>query len=74
MNELIKIEEKNGIQTVNARDLWVGLGSQRQFGNWIKTRLEGFTEEVDFTVNKFVNGKATQIDYYLTIDTGEPCQ
>jgi len=31
----------------------------------------GFIQEQDFTVHKFVNGKATQIDYYLTIDTAK---
>jgi len=71
MNELIKIEQREGRQTVNARDLWEGLESKRQFGNWIQDRLEGFTQEQDFTVNKFVNGKSTQIDYYLTIDTAK---
>jgi len=72
MTELIKIEQRNGIQTVNARDLWEGLESRRQFGDWIKDRLFiGFIQEQDFTVHKFVNGKATQIDYYLTIDTAK---
>jgi hypothetical protein len=33
MHELIKIEDRNGIQTVNARDLWVGLESQQEFAN-----------------------------------------
>jgi anti-repressor protein len=71
MDELIRINEQDGIQTVNARELWQALESKRQFANWIQERLDGFIEESDFTVNKFVNGKATQIDYYLTIDTAK---
>jgi phage anti-repressor protein len=69
--ELIRIENKEGIQTVNARDLWEGLESKRRFADWIKDRLEGFEENLDFTVHKFVNGKATQTDYYLSLDTGK---
>ncbi len=60
MDELIKIGNTNGIRTVNARELWEKLESKRQFANWIKDRLYGFIDGVDFTVNKFVNGKATQ--------------
>lgn len=71
MKELIKIETRAGVQTVNARDLWEGLESSRQFSDWIKDRISIFAPEVDFTVHKFVNGKATQIDYYLTIDTAK---
>ena len=70
MNELIKIEERDGIETVNARELHEFLESGRQFGNWITQRIEsyGFVEGVDFTINKFVIGKATQKDYYISID------
>ena len=71
MNELIKIEERDGKQTVNARELWIGVESKRQFSDWIKERLDGFIPEIDFTVHRFVNGKATQIDYYLTLDTAK---
>lgn len=60
MNELInittaKIGEEN-INAVNARDLWQKLESKRQFGDWIKDRLDGFTEGQDFTVHKIVKG------------------
>lgn len=79
MNELIKIEERGGIQTVNARDLWIGLESKRQFGNWIVERLVDFTEGKDFTINRIVKvqiegGREVNrpvIDYYLTIDTAK---
>lgn len=70
MNELIKIEEKNGIETVNARELYDFLESKRQFANWIKSKIEkyNFIENQDFTLNKIVIGKTTQIDYYLSIE------
>jgi len=70
MNELIKIEEKNGIETVNARELHEFLESKQEFSNWIKNRITkyGFIEEIDFTVDKFINGKATQKDYHITLD------
>lgn len=58
------------IETVNARELHAFLGSKRQFANWIQERIAqyDFVEGRDFTVNKFVNGRATQIDYYITLD------
>ncbi len=71
MNELIKIENREGIETVNARDLHKGLESKQDFSTWIKSRLEGFIENQDFTLHKFVEGKATKIDYYITLDTAK---
>ena len=74
MNELIKVESRNlgedVVQTVNARELHGFLGSKQQFADWIKGRIEqyGFVDGVDFTVHKFMNGRATQIDYYVSID------
>lgn len=74
MNELIKIEahEISGAstQTCNARELWQFVESKQEFANWIKGRVEkyGFTEGEDFTVDKFINGRATVIDYHLTIE------
>lgn len=51
MNELIKIEECDGMQFVNARELHESLGVGRDFTNWIKERIEkyGFSEGSDFT-------------------------
>lgn len=74
MTELIKIEEREGIQTVNARVLWEKLESKQDFSTWIKSRLEGFIEEADYLVHKFVDnpkGGRPTIDYYLTIDTAK---
>lgn len=74
MNELIKIEPREisgtATQTCNARDLWQFVESKRQFADWIKGRIDqyGFIEDVDFTVHKSVNGRATVIDYHLSIE------
>jgi anti-repressor protein len=70
MNELIKINEKG---LVNGRELHEFLENKRQFADWMKQRISqyGFIENEDFTIHKFVNGKATQIDYALTIDTAK---
>lgn len=70
MNELIKIESGNIGGTVhptaNARDLHAFLGSKQEFSAWIKGRITqyDFVAEQDFTVDKFINGRATQIDYH----------
>ena len=41
--------------------------------HWIKGRIEkySFVEGEDFTVDKFINGRATVVDYYLTIEIGK---
>lgn len=75
--DLIKVEprEMSGrmIDSINARELWSFVESGRQFADWMKQRIEsyGLVDGVDFTVHKFVNGNATQIDYYLSIDIGK---
>lgn len=79
MDELIRIEQRDGIPTVNARDLWEGLESKRQFGNWIQDRLSDFVEGIDFIIIKIVKVhiEGTRqverpiIDYYLTLDTAK---
>jgi anti-repressor protein len=74
MNELIKIEARElagaTVQTCNARDLWRFVESGQDFSTWIKGRIEkySFAEGEDFTVHKFVDGRATVIDYHLTIE------
>lgn len=64
-----KLQNKS-IQLCNARDLHSFLECNRQFSDWIKGRITeyGFSAEHDFTVHKFVNGRATVIDYHLTLD------
>lgn len=71
MNQLIEINTSAaGIKTVNARDLHSFIESKQQFADWIKARIEqyGFVEGADFTVHKFMNGRATQTDYHISID------
>lgn len=63
MNELIKITavtiNHETVNAVNARDLWRFLESKQDFSNWIKSRIRkyGFKKDIDFTVNKIVNGR-----------------
>lgn len=74
MNELIKIETKEGIETVSARDLWTKLESKQQFADWVKDRVELFIEGADYLIHKIMNnplGGRPTIDYYLTIDTAK---
>lgn len=73
--DLVKIENIEGIETVNARDLWTALESKQDFSTWAKSRLEGFEENQDYLVHKFMeqlpSGSKHKIDYYLTIDTAK---
>jgi anti-repressor protein len=74
MNDLIKIEVRGGIQTVNARDLWQRLNSKQEFANWIKSRLEDFIDGQDFlTILSKSTGGRPSTEYYLTIDTAKHC-
>lgn len=72
--QLIKITPRqiaeHSVPTVNARELHGFVQSKQEFANWIKARIEkfGFIEGQDYTVDKFINGRATVIDYHLTID------
>ena len=78
MNELINITvvtiNHETVNAVNARDLWKFLGSKRQFGNWIKDRLDGFIEGQDFAVNKNVkgeNGRFQPTEYIISLDVAK---
>ena len=70
MNELIKIEVKEGKETVNARVLHSFLESKQDFSTWIKNRIDkyGFIIGSDFTDHKFVERGTTKIDYHISID------
>ena len=50
MKEIIKIEERNGQQAVNARELHQFLESKQDFSTWIKSRIKkyDFVENQDF--------------------------
>lgn len=71
MNELIKIENKEGIETVNARELYEFLEVKKDFSDWIKYRIKkyGFQDGHDFTT---IQGKSTggrpSIEYHVIID------
>ena len=71
--ELIKIEERNGLQFVNARELHSNIESGRHFSDWIKTRIEkyGFIEGKDFErvsqKNDTLGGSQVCIDYLLSV-------
>jgi anti-repressor protein len=72
--ELIKIETRGGIETVNARELHTELESRQDFSTWIKSRIEDFEEGIDYLVHKFVDnpkGGRPTIDYYLTIEASK---
>jgi len=74
MNEIIKIEQKNGIETVNARELHEFLESKYHFSDWIKSRIEkyGFEENTDFVkVSEKIDtsgGVQSVIQYHISID------
>lgn len=55
---------------IDSRMIHTFVKSKREYATWFKQRIEdiGMVEGVDFTVDKFVNGKATQIDYLVTPD------
>jgi phage anti-repressor protein len=79
MQELIKIEtvviDGDDTLVVDARLLWEALGSKQQFSHWIQGRLDnyGFTQDVDFLVDKFIyeNNQGFRYDYKLTTDTAK---
>lgn len=75
MNQIIKttVAEIGGEeqQTVNARELWKVLGSKREFINWIKDRLEGFTIGEDFLTNSSKSHGRPRIEYTLTLDVAK---
>lgn len=82
MNEIINITtatiNNEEVNAVNARELHDKLGSKRDFSNWIKDRLEGFTEGQDFTVAKIgecfatgKGGKTRKIEYVISLDVAK---
>ena len=76
MNELITITKatinNEEVNAVNARELHEKLGAKRDFSNWIKDRLEGFTEGQDFTVAKIGDGenrgRFKPTEYIISLD------
>lgn len=74
MEELIKIEERNGAQAVSARELHQALGVRKDFSSWIKERISkyGFVENQDFEVFTEIGenplGGRPTTEYALSID------
>lgn len=71
MNELIKVENREGIATCNARELHEYMEVGKDFSNWIKDRIEkyGFIEGIDFTPELAEsNGGRPSKEYYITLD------
>lgn len=73
MEELIKIQVKNGHQLVSARDLYKGLELKIRFSLWVSKNFKEFIENEDFTSvstdTVVANGARKPIqDYVLTID------
>lgn len=75
MDQLIPIQNKNGKETVNARDLHKFLEVQTQYKDWIRSRIEkyGFIEGVDFVAvaekkATAQGNESTYITHYLSID------
>lgn len=74
MDEIIKIEDRNGKKAVNARELHAFLGNKRQFADWIKQRIEqyGFVEDQDYSsfdnIVKRETGATVRKEYALSLD------
>jgi len=67
---LIAVEKRNGIETVNARELHEFLESKRDFSNWIKGRVEDFEfiEGTDFTTFLAKSNGRPKKEYFITIE------
>ena len=74
MEEIIKVEERNNTQVVNARELHQFLMVGKDFSTWIKSRIEkyGFVENEDFEVfpnfGENPNGGRPTKEYAITLD------
>ena len=72
MNELIPIQKKDGIETVNARELHSFLESKQEYAHWIKSRIEKyeFMEGKEFMIilSKTPEGGRPKKEYYISID------
>lgn len=70
--ELIKIEKKGKIETVNARELHEFLESKQDFSTWIKSRISkySFIENDDYIRlhKKMEANNATIIEYHISVD------
>ena len=73
MNELIKISNSDGKETVNARELYDFLGIKRNYLQWIKpytisSNEYGFQLDVDFCTSTFKSKGRPRTDHHLSIE------
>lgn len=72
MQELIKIQNEGGRQTVNARELHEFLEVGKDFSTWMKDRINqfDFVEDVDFVVFPEIGEKGGRplTSYHLSLD------
>jgi phage anti-repressor protein len=75
---LVKLETVGGeqVQAVDARTLHEFLEVGKKFADWIKDRLDGFEEGVDFIASQIWEAKTKKgwqnaIEYILTIETAK---
>lgn len=71
MNELIKVKQRDGVETCNARELHEFLESKERFSKWITRMVDyGFIENEDYTLYLKVHPQNKQeiTDYFLTLD------
>jgi len=80
MMELIKITKNiigdEEIDSVNGRDLWEALELKKQYGDWIKSNLEYYSEGIDFKrfhlkVKREDGVYINKKEYILTLDTAK---
>lgn len=77
MNELIRIQERDGKKAVSARDLHEFLESRQDFSTWIKNRIDKYdlVENVDYQVFHNIvgnsNGGRPLIEYALSVDAAK---
>ena len=78
MNELINITRTTindeEVNAVSARELWQKLESKQRFADWIKDRLEGFSDGEDFTVHKIMKGEDGRFrptEYIISLDVAK---
>ena len=76
MNELIKVEVKDDVQVVSARELYKGLNIKKRFSSWVSDNFKDFIEDIDFKGvlistpfnPKYPDGKQQELqDYAITI-------
>lgn len=74
MQELIKVEKRNGQRVVSGRELHSFLESKQQFSNWIANRIKkyGFVEGQDYEVInsliKNLKGGRAAVEYAISLD------